>query len=233
MSSEGDEQPLPQDRLQKLASLSDEQFDRLLQLPQQGTISRRQLIGILAGAGLGWGAIQNVLAQASTSDSDGDIGTPSNRVDIFADGIDANSIAQSDLTVSSLTTDALTVNLDLPDGTKEDIINLPATTNGVDSVDGRRYTSAVGTSATSIYSVDANGKTHNLIMVTGSDGSGNRFHELVHFMRLSSGVVDVASTLTQGSPAARSYGADSTNLTLSMGSDTYDVMVRGIENGGF
>lgn len=57
------------------------------------SITRRQALGLLAGAGIGAGAgavgTQQVTAAADTTDSDGNVGLPNDRVDVFADGVDA------------------------------------------------------------------------------------------------------------------------------------------------
>lgn len=60
-------------------------------------LSRRQAMGALAsiagGATLATALTQAVAADASTSDGDGDVGQPGNRVDVFADGVDATSVS--------------------------------------------------------------------------------------------------------------------------------------------
>lgn len=53
---------------------------------------RAAMGGIAALAGAGSFAAGRASAAASTSDSDGDIGQPGNRVDAFLDGADANSV---------------------------------------------------------------------------------------------------------------------------------------------
>jgi hypothetical protein len=83
-------------------------------------LTRRQILGIgatLAGSGALGGfaateAINPAQAQADTGDSDGNVGLPTDRVDVFADGIDSNS----------LNTDEGTVN-------GKDLPGIPATSN--------------------------------------------------------------------------------------------------------
>jgi len=68
-------------------------------------LTRRQILGIgatLAGSGaLGayaaTEAIDPAQAQADTGDSDGNVGLPADRVDVFADGIDTNSLSTDEL----------------------------------------------------------------------------------------------------------------------------------------
>jgi hypothetical protein len=69
-------------------------------IAQQTGTSRRQVLQIIAAVGVGSIAggvsvsqlVSKAQAQASTSDSDGNVGTPSDRVDVFADGVDASVI---------------------------------------------------------------------------------------------------------------------------------------------
>lgn len=57
-----------------------------------GVTRRQVLLALGAGGGMGALASGGVQADASTSDSDGDVGLPGERVDIFADGVDAQSL---------------------------------------------------------------------------------------------------------------------------------------------
>lgn len=70
--------------------------------------SRRQAIagGTAAMLGAGTFAAGRVSADASSSDSDGDVGQSNNRVDVFADGIDANSVSTEDLSNADKYADA-------------------------------------------------------------------------------------------------------------------------------
>lgn len=74
----------------------------------EGHISRRGALGALAGLGIGGAAgalgTQTARAGASTSDSDGNVGLPSDRVDVYGDGVDTNSLsaAQTNITNETL-----------------------------------------------------------------------------------------------------------------------------------
>lgn len=88
-----DGEAISKSRLERLGQLSDEQFERMLDVAESGPmISRRAFITAMLGMGFSWTAIQGVLADASTSDSDGNIGTPSNRVDAFVQGGDLEEL---------------------------------------------------------------------------------------------------------------------------------------------
>lgn len=62
----------------------------------EGMVSRRDALalagGALVGGAAGGGLVGSAAADASTSDSDGDVGLPGDRVDVFADGVSANSV---------------------------------------------------------------------------------------------------------------------------------------------
>lgn len=67
-------------------------------------LTRRQAMAALGaiagGTSIGaaiYQAIEPAAAQASTSDGDDDVGTPDNRVDVFADGVDANTLSTDEL----------------------------------------------------------------------------------------------------------------------------------------
>lgn len=82
-----------------MADLSDEDIafiKELREARENGIINRRQALGLLAGIGIGGAAsysgVQTAAADASTSDSDGNVGTPDDRVDVFGDGVDAKSV---------------------------------------------------------------------------------------------------------------------------------------------
>jgi len=64
-------------------------------------VSRRELlqaggalgVGGLLGGGGGYALTQDARGQAATDDSDGNVGTPDDRVDVFADGVDGNVVS--------------------------------------------------------------------------------------------------------------------------------------------
>lgn len=65
---------------------------RITESVKRGDISRRDLMKLGIGGAVGGALVGSASADASTSDSDGDIGTPNDRIDVFADGVDSNSI---------------------------------------------------------------------------------------------------------------------------------------------
>jgi hypothetical protein len=82
-----------------MAELTDKDIafiKKLREARENGVINRRQALGLLAGIGVGGAAgyagVGQASADASTSDSDGNVGTPSDRVDVFADGMDSKSV---------------------------------------------------------------------------------------------------------------------------------------------
>jgi len=96
-------------RLAKLGeALTDEQVDELVQLSedrQDGKKSRREFakaVGALGLGGLlgGGGAASmtgTAKADASTTDADGNVGRPNNRVDVFADGVNSKTVNTDEL----------------------------------------------------------------------------------------------------------------------------------------
>jgi len=66
-------------------------------------IDRRDALALLTGGALGGGAalgaVGSAAAAASTSDSDGNVGTPSSRIDVFADGVNATQVEDDSGTV--------------------------------------------------------------------------------------------------------------------------------------
>lgn len=99
-----------------LLKLEPDKQQQLVDLVQNGDVdavadatgmSRRSVI--LAAAALGVGAIgggvtaqeliQEAQAAASTTDGDGNVGTPQNPVDLFADGVQSNSLNTEDVDV--------------------------------------------------------------------------------------------------------------------------------------
>jgi len=97
------------ERLARLADgLTDDQVDALLGAAaarEDGSISRREFataagalgVGSLLGGG-GVGAMtETAAADASTTDGDWNVGSPNNRGDVFADGLDSKSVSTDDL----------------------------------------------------------------------------------------------------------------------------------------
>jgi len=100
----------------------------IAKIAQATGLSRRQVMAIgaalvgSAGAG-GFAAnevIGSALADASTTDSDGNVGLPNDRVDVFAEAIDSNSVNTEGLTLASTiktaTSDSELDSLTLNDG---------------------------------------------------------------------------------------------------------------------
>lgn len=72
-------------------------------LPRRDLLKGAALLGTGAAIGTGgaFAATGQVAADASTTDTDGDIGTPTDRVDAFLDGADANSIDTDEAAIKS------------------------------------------------------------------------------------------------------------------------------------
>lgn len=86
------------DGLERLAQLNDDELDALIELAQMqsGGVSRRDALkgagAVGLGALVGGGATGAASAQASETDNDPNVGSSSNRVDVFSDGVDANVV---------------------------------------------------------------------------------------------------------------------------------------------
>lgn len=94
-----------------LEGLSEDEQQALAELAQarvESSITTRDFLkaaGVIGtGAVLGGGAIelatQDAAADASTTDDDGDVGQPGDRVDVYADGVDANSVDTDDASIA-------------------------------------------------------------------------------------------------------------------------------------
>lgn len=85
--------------------LDDEDVSALKEMAEwwrESNMTRRAALGLATGAGAaaaGAGGFMTgrASADASTSDNDGDVGEPDDRVDVWADGVDANSIGVDEL----------------------------------------------------------------------------------------------------------------------------------------
>lgn len=86
-----------------LGELTEQEQQTLVELAKKHTdsgLTRREAIAasgaVLSGAAIGGGGAAamtgNAAAAASTSDGDGDIGSPSNRVDVFAQAVDTDEV---------------------------------------------------------------------------------------------------------------------------------------------
>jgi len=87
---------LPKDKQRDLANLVES--DELNEVAEKTGYSRRQILGLLAslgaGAAVGGFSVNELVgvveAAADTADSDGNVGLPGDRVDVYAEGIDAS-----------------------------------------------------------------------------------------------------------------------------------------------
>jgi hypothetical protein len=207
-----------------MAELKDEDIEFIQELRkarEQGHINRRQALGLLAGVGIGGaaGALGTgaVKADASTSDSDGNVGLPGDRVDVFGDGVDAVSLSAEDLSFSDTPVGSLK--------TFEDVIE------GSSSGIGRafQFTDGVGTSATAIYSrPTSNTLVASLVYIYGIEqgSANNSFTDLVNFHSFNA--VNVISSTTRSGGGSRSYSVDGADLDLAMGSGTHNVVAIGL-----
>lgn len=83
-----------------MAELSDadkEFIKELREAKENKSITRREALsvagGVLGGGALGAaGAVETASADASTTDSDGNVGLPDDRVDVFAEGVDTGEV---------------------------------------------------------------------------------------------------------------------------------------------
>jgi len=117
--------------LDRLAELDDDELDALIEIAQaraSGALSRRGLLkagGTLGALGLvGGSAVGSSAADASTSDSDSNAGRPSDRVDVFADGVDATSVSTNEGQVTNETFVRLTRSSDTASTSAGDFVNL-------------------------------------------------------------------------------------------------------------
>lgn len=71
-------------------------------------------LGALLGGGGAATAIDSASADASTSDQYGDVGEPGDRVDVFADGVNTNSLDADELSSNSISTDEVNNIIQVP-----------------------------------------------------------------------------------------------------------------------
>jgi len=110
-----------------LLSLSSEKQQQIVDLVDNGNIgeiadkggmTRRQVLQVAvalgAGATVGGYSVDQIIgearAAADTSDSDGNVGLPSDPVDVFAEGIDANSVGSASNRVTDIYGDSADLN---------------------------------------------------------------------------------------------------------------------------
>jgi len=101
-------------------------------IAQETGTSRRQVLQIIAAVGVGSIAggvsvsqlVSEAQAQASTSDGDGNVGTPADRVDVFADGVDASVIDTENANIGGRQLVTLDPNGDLSSATATDTLTI-------------------------------------------------------------------------------------------------------------
>ena len=155
-----------------LLELSPDKQAELVQLVENGDldsiadatgIDRRTVLKIGAALGVGSVAgglsarelVQEARAAADTTDADGNVGLPGDRVDVFAEGIDSNSVSTGQMTIGGLAAvngiDAGSVTTSGVDASGQD--------DGMDSVKATTATisfvSSFDTSPVVVTSVDA------------------------------------------------------------------------------
>jgi len=206
-----------------LLELSSDKQAELVQLVENGNldsiaeatgIDRRTVLQI--GAALSVGSIagglsarelvQEARAAADTTDGDGNVGLPGDRVDVFAEAIDSNSVSTESAEVTNLVDS--TVN--------QQLLNFPIPNAG--DVNFEVFSGAVSTTDVTIASIERSGT----VFVTGRDQSPpGAFVEVVTFTR--AGGHTVFGTADRDVPPARNYSVSGTDLLLNLGSGTYNV----------
>lgn len=89
-----------QELLSRIRGLEAELDDQQQTLQRMLPSRRDFVVGSAAGL-VGAGLMGQASADASTTDPDGDVGTPSNRLDVFADGVDSNSVDTEEETLTA------------------------------------------------------------------------------------------------------------------------------------
>lgn len=102
---------------------------------------------------------------------------------------------------------------------------------GSASVANRIYTRTGVT--TSPVQIATPGNQFDLFLVTGSDGGGNIFNDVILTSSASATVTTITSKTSTGAPAARTYASTgSSSLTLQMGSGTYSIQTYSVSLSG-
>lgn len=193
-------------------------------------------VGALGIAGQSGYVIGEASAEASTSDTDTDIGSPNNRHDVFAEGVDANSVNTDE---ASHKVSDRTVFADHPDfGEVQDAVNF-ADTNGYDRVclTGGGGSGASGeylvTAGTGGYGVDLAGTNVELTgdeqaVLKLADSQASDYQAVVRLGdngRLNSVIVD-------GNKVNQTDGSNDINqcgVHLPTGSIQSDVRIHNLE----
>jgi len=140
------------------------------------------------------------------------------RIPVPFDSVNINSVNTDELEFTGIAK-----------GTTETVVRTDA---GADNTQAKliaQPTDGVSSSATTIVNFDSGVIQSGLLTVVGDERSStNRFWDVIS-AGMNFGVVSVVDSAGSGSPAARSYSISGTDITLSMGSGTYDVVVSGIQ----
>jgi len=128
-----------------------ETIRELQQAKENNQISRRQAVALLA-SGVGIGglsgglAVSGARADASTGDNDGNVGWPNDRVDVFADGVDAIAV-DTDEVSGGVSSTAIT-NFEGANLSVDSNGNLDASASGMRTQDGSVRTASGANSIT-------------------------------------------------------------------------------------
>lgn len=211
-----------------MPDLTDEDIQFIRELREKhedGKVNRRQALGMLGAAGVGAAGgflgTGSAAADPSTSDSDGNVGLPSDRVDVFADGIDSNSVSTEKVAFTGIT-----------DGETNliDEIDESGLATGYTGYSILQRELGVSTTATAIFTSD---QFHSAGIVGGGhfmvggrrQGSSEMFTDIVHFDRANS--PEVVNDIPSNAPDGRSYTRSVGSLDLAMAANTYNVVVIG------
>jgi hypothetical protein len=186
-------------------------------------------IGSLAGGGAASKLVGSAAAQADTSDSDGNVGLPGDRVDVFADGVDAAGPveAPSVSTDDASVTNAPTLST-IDDETRTVFLkpDTSATVSGLDAIsatDATKVTTGVSTTATTIMPTNVRSALH-LVHGQGVTDTSERFLDLI--LHVQFGDVVVIGSAGGNSPPSRTYTDSTGDLQLAMASNEFDVVVK-------
>jgi len=202
-------------------------------IAQETGTSRRQVLQIIAAVGVGSIAggvsvsqlISEAQAQASTSDSDGNVGTPADRVDLFADGIDANGAEfnSNDITgVSSLSTEEANVtNETFISATRSSSANNVSAGTRTNIVDTQNIDNRGEFNSNQQFTPDKSGWYRIYAHARFGDGSdGDRYIIEVEDVNSSSVISTATPEITDSSGNPRTYVALLVELTSGT---TYQV----------
>jgi len=179
-------------------------------------LSRRQAIvafGMLAGGAALPTALRSAVETAAASDGSavGDVGSSTNRVNVYAHVLNADD-----------------VNSDVGDGATRELLRVDSATAGAFGAFFSQHTPDVSTSAKTIWEAYGSEIEGATIQVAGRDTSNfETFYDTIQYGRFVG--VTVTDTQASNDASTRSYSINSNKeLQLSMSADTYQVTVTGI-----